>query len=350
VFQTALRVIVACLAVAALPGLAACREADSPSFQWVSPTPATENPSTPVHSPSPAARPGGPRWPVTLAAAGDVMLARSVANAITAEDPGAPFAYVRDFFAGADMAVVNLECAISDVGAPEPKAYTFRAPPLAVRALAAAGIDVVALANNHAGDYGMHALLDTLDRLDAEGIASVGAGPDEARAYGAVVVEREGVRFAFLAFAEVPVEGSGYDIEGWRAGPATPGIAWLDDERVLAAIGEARADADIVVVLFHYGQEGHRSPSSRQVTISHAAVDAGADLVIGSHPHVLQEVEEYGGGLIAYSLGNFVFDGFDEYPGGTDTAILEVTFGPEGVRSWNLVPARIGWDGLPRVE
>lgn len=340
----------ACLAVAALPAFAACSDAGSPSFHWVSPTPQSATPSTSLPEPTPTPVPGGPRWPVTLAAAGDVMLARSVANSITEEEPGAPFAYVRNLLAGADIAVVNLECAISDIGAPEPKAYTFRAPPLATKALAAAGIDVVALANNHAGDYGIVALLDTLARLDAEGIASVGAGPDDARAYGSVVVEGAGVRFAFLAFAEVPVEGSGYDIEGWRAGPGTPGIAWLDDERVLAAIAEARHDAELVVVLFHYGHEGHGSPSSRQVAISHAAIDAGADLVIGSHPHVLQEVEEYGGGLIAYSLGNFVFDGFDEYPGGTETAILEVTFGPEGVRSWKLVPATIGWDGLPRLE
>jgi poly-gamma-glutamate synthesis protein (capsule biosynthesis protein) len=278
------------------------------------------------------------------------MLARSVADFVTEDDPGAPFEHVRPLLEGADIAVVNLECAVSDVGAPEPKAYTFRAPPLAAKGLAAAGIDAVALANNHAGDYGMAALLDTLTRLDAAGVASAGAGPDDTRAYGHVVVERAGVRFAFLSFAEIPLEGSGYDIEDWRAGSGTPGIAWLDDDRALAAIAAADAEADIVVAMFHYGQEGHSSRSARQVAISHAAIDAGADLVLGTHSHVLQEVEEYGGGLIAYSLGNFVFDGFEGYPGGTESAILQVSFGPEGVESWDLVPAVIGWDGLPRLE
>lgn len=334
---------------------AACGSGDGASVRWVTPageaadTPASSSETTLPRVPeTPTAT--GPRWPVTLAAAGDVMLARSVANSVTDEDPGGPFAHVRDLLAGADIAVVNLECAVSDLGAPEPKAYTFRAPPLAAQGLAEAGIDAVALANNHAGDYGPEALLDTLARLDAAGVASAGAGLDDSRAYGHVIVERAGVRFAFLSFAEIPLEGSGYDIEDWRAGPGAPGIAWLDDDRVLTAIATARGDADVVVVLFHYGHEGHSSRSSRQVVISHAAIDAGATLVIGTHSHVLQEVEEYGSGLIAYSLGNFVFDGFDEYPGGTDSAILQVTLGPEGVQSWELVPAVIGWDGLPRVE
>ena len=127
-----------------------------------------------------------------------------------------------------------------------------------------------------------------------------------------------------------------------------PGVAWATPENVTTAVAAAREAADIVVVAFHFGAEYAATPSQSQRDIARAAIDAGASLVIGSHPHVLQEVEEYGGGLIAYSLGNFVFDGFE---GASNTsAILNVTLAPDGaILAWSLTPVQIGFDGLPTL-
>ncbi len=306
----------------------------------------TATATTPVQTPLPAATPTpAPRWPVTLAAVGDVMLARSLSGWISEEAPDGPFQHVRDLLGATDLTVANLECAISDRGRAEPKSYTFRAPPLAARGLAIAGFDVLALANNHSLDYGIDAMLDTVESLQEAGVSPVGAGRNDAEAYAHVVVEREGVRVAFLSVAEVPNE-AGYDMTLWTATAESPGIAWVDEARIAAGVARAREDADIVVVFFHFGNEGWSSPSNRQRQLARAAIDAGANLVLGTHPHVLQEVEEYGAGVIAYSLGNFVFDGFDGAP--NRSAILFVTFSADGTIAWRMEPVRIGWDGLPR--
>jgi poly-gamma-glutamate capsule biosynthesis protein CapA/YwtB (metallophosphatase superfamily) len=307
---------------------------------------AADGNASPVPTPTPTPT-RDPNWSLTIAAGGDVMLDRGVAGSISEEDPSAPFAGVRDVLAAADIALVNLECAVSDLGSPEPKAYTFRAPPLAARSVAFAGIDAVALANNHALDYGPAALLDTIDRLGAEGVAAAGAGPDLEAALRPAILERGGVRVAILSFADVPSE-AGYDMRAWEAGRGRPGIAWATPEAVRASVEAAAESADAVIVMFHYGAEYGSEPLEAQRGISRIAIDAGAVLVIGSHPHVLQEVEEYGGGLIAYSLGNFVFDGFDGRS--NETAILRVTLTPAGIGGWELLPAFIGYDGLPRLE
>lgn len=308
----------------------------SPPTATSTPTPA---PPTPTPTPS-------PRWPVTLAAVGDIMLTRSVANAITEEDPGGPFAHLGGLLAATDITIGNLETAISDRGEPEPKGYTFRSNPLAAKSLQVAGFDVVALANNHTLDYGETALFDTLEHLREAGVAAVGAGRNAAEAHDFAVIERAGLRLAVLSFAEVPNE-AGYSMEAWAADEDTPGIAWADDDDVAGAVSAATQAADRVVVMFHFGHEYATTPSGRQRHLARLAIDAGASLVVGSHPHVLQEVEEYGGGLIAYSLGNFVFDGFEGLS--NETAILLVSFEADGRLEWQIVPAQIGWDGLPRL-
>ncbi len=298
--------------------------------------------ATPAPSPTPQ-----PAWPITIAAVGDVMLARSVATAITADDPAVPFAGVRAVIEEADIALANVECAISSRGAPEPKSYTFQAPPLAARGIAEAGFDAVSLANNHALDYGIDALADTIALLGAEGVAAVGAGNDLAEALTPAMLVHEGVRVAVLGFADVPSE-AGYDMRAWEAGPSSPGIAWADPSTVTAAVAEAASATDIVVVMLHFGAEYATEPNEAQRLVARAAIDAGARLVVGHHPHVLQEVEEYGGGLIAYSMGNFVFDGFEG--SSNTTAILRVRFAEDVIEDWEMVPATIGWDGLPTLD
>lgn len=278
-----------------------------------------------------------------LVAAGDVMLDRSVGRRILSDGPEVVFAGVRDVLAGADIAVVNLESPISNSGASVAKSYTFRAPPEAVGALADAGIDVAGLANNHARDYGQEALLDTIGMLQTAGIGAAGAGATADDAHSPVILERGGTTFAFLAYVDTAAEGA-YRRETWEATEASPGVAWADVVTIRRDVEQARETADVVVVLLHAGVEYSSEPSGEQRSYAEAAIDAGAALVIGAHPHVLQPVEEYGGGLIAYSLGNFVFDGFDG--SANTTAMLEVEFEGSRIASWRLIPAEVV-DGMP---
>ncbi len=279
-----------------------------------------------------------------LAAVGDVMLARSLAWKLENEGPEAPFAAVREILAGADIAVANLECAVGVTGTPAPKAYTFQAPPVAAEALALAGIDLVSLANNHSLDYGPESLAETLALLAGQGVLSTGAGANRAAAHAPATIEREGLRIAFLAYVGVPRERGGYDPSAWAATDGAPGVAWLDIPAMQADIEAAGGSADLVVVLLHFGLEWELEPSDAQREQARAAIDAGATLVLGSGPHVLQEVEAYGDGLIAYSLGNFVFDGF--WDPANDSAILLVELTAASVAGHELVPVTIV-DGVP---
>ncbi len=150
-----------------------------------------------------------------------------------------------------------------------------------------------------------------------------------------------------MSLVDAPAEGS-FSRDGWEARTGRPGVAWADAGTVAAAVSDASAQADVVIVMLHFGNEYATTPTSKQRELAHAAIDAGALLVVGSHPHLLQEVEEYGGGLIAYSLGNFVFDGFEG--DANTTAVLRVTLGATGVASWSLLPASIDWSGLPHLD
>ena len=240
--------------------------------------------------------------------------------------------------------MANLECAIGVSGTPAPKAYTFQAPPVAAEALALAGIDLVSLANNHSLDYGPESLAETQTLLAGQGVLSVGAGRSRAAAHAPATVERAGLTIAFLAYVSVPVERGGYDPSAWAATEDAPGVAWLDIAAMQADIEAAGAHADLVVVLLHFGLEWELEPSEAQREQARAAIDAGATLVLGSGPHVLQEVETYGDGLIAYSLGNFAFDGF--WDPANDSAILLVELTAAGVAGYELVPVTIV-DGIP---
>ncbi len=274
------------------------------------------------------------------------MLARSVGDRILAEGPAVPFVGVISTLAGADLFVANLECAISDRGEPQPKGYTFRAPLAAADSLAQAGVDVVSLANNHALDYGPTGLADTMQLLSDRQIAYVGAGMNQTVARVPAVVERNGLHVAFLGYVDVPVESNGFDTRSWIATGSSLGVAWADPEHISEDVAAARALADVVVVLFHFGLESRPEVTDSQRALAQAAIDAGAALVIGSHPHVLQGYEQYGGGLIVYSLGNFVFDGFG-FPENY-SAIFTATLTGDGVADFGWVPVVVE-NGLPRL-
>ena len=320
----------------------------SPTAAPPAPTPSPTPTATPSPAPSPTPEPTPTRPParVLVAAVGDVMLGRSVGARLEAEGPEVAFAAVRNILEAADIAVANLESAVGVTGTPAPKAYTFRAPPVATEALALAGIDLVSLANNHSLDYGPGSLAETQSLLAERGILSAGAGPDRTAAHAPAVVELDGLTIAFLAYVTVPVEGggTGFDPRTWDATDESPGVAWLEVPVMVAGIEAARDKADLVVVLLHFGLEWELEPSEAQREQARAAIDAGATLVLGSHPHVLQPVEAYGDGLIAYSLGNFVFDGF--WDPANDSAILLVELTAAGVAGYEMVPVVIV-DGIP---
>lgn len=283
---------------------------------------------------------------LSVAAVGDMMFGRTIGEWVLRDGPESVFdPRIADLLSTADLAIGNLESIPSRLGEPMQKGYTFRAPPEATASLLRGGFDVVSLANNHSLDFGREALDDGLRQLARADIQTVGAGRDAHEAYAPRVLRRNGLRVAFLGFVDVPPEGSGFSRDEWVASVDRPGVAWADLETVTDGVKAATAVADIVVVLFHFGLEFDDSPSTLQRQLAHAAVDAGALLVLGSHPHVVQQVEEYGQGLIAYSLGNFVFDGFDGVA--NESAILRATLEKGRVVAWDLVPVSINQFGLP---
>lgn len=292
--------------------------------EWASPSPS----ASPTEIPA-----------ISLAAVGDIMLARTLGDRILRNEGDAIFSAVAPTLRSADIAIGNLECAIGSDGTRAPKAYTFRAPPAAAGLLQDAGFDLVSLANNHSMDYGEYTLAETMELLRANGIAAIGAGQDAYDAHVPVRFTVRGVRLAFLAYADVPKEHQGFDVRSWTAGPTSPGIAWADPESMWKDIQGVRSSVDFVIVMLHFGEEGRVEPTQEQATLAYAAIDSGADLVIGSHPHVLGSVEQYKDGWIFYSLGNFVFDGFSGIS--NDSKLLWITLSPGKLISFGSIPIRI---------
>ncbi len=240
----------------------------------------------------------------TLLFTGDIMLGRSVEKRILKEqDPLYPFVRIADVIQKADLAVANLEGPISDRGVNQGSEYSFRFEPVGtVNALNFAGFDVVSIANNHVWDWGSDALVDTVSYLQKAGIDSVGAGKDEQEANAPLIRKLGDTRIAFLSYTNLypkSLEASGDQ----------PGISRFDLEAVKKRIQVLKStEADLVVISMHWGEEYATSSNYFQKETGRALIDAGADLIIGTHPHVVQEVERYRKGYIVYSLGNFVFD------------------------------------------
>lgn len=272
--------------------------------------------------------------PFVLAAVGDVNLGDRTAEAIAAHGPDHPWARVAPILRRADIAVANLECAVSTRGlAIAGKEYTFRGAPAALRALPRAGIDAITVANNHSLDFGRQAFLDTLRTARRAGLAVAGGGPDLRAARRPVLFAAGGLRIALLGYSDVrPL--------GFDAGPGLAGAAPAFPELIEADVRAARRRADLVVVYFHWGVELAIAPDSRQRRLAETAVAAGAVVVLGAHPHVLQPVDRSDPRrLVAWSLGNFVFPAAS--PGTTATGILQIRLALDGVRGARLVPARI---------
>lgn len=239
---------------------------------------------------------------VSLLFVGDIMLSRSVGALMLEQDDWFwPFRQIASVTAEADLAFANLETTVSNRGTASGCGFCFRADPRSLQGLAVAGFDVVSVANNHIWDYGADAFVDTLMHVRAMHIDPVGGGSNLAEARAPVIREVRGTRIAYLAYTDLLPLSAGATLH-------TPGVNRYDPVRMQEDIAAARQLADVVIVSFHTGDEYHLAHNAKQERIYHAAIDAGADLVVGHHPHVVQEVEHYRGGWIAYSLGNFIFD------------------------------------------
>ncbi|HXE40455.1 MAG TPA: CapA family protein [Azonexus sp.] len=277
--------------------------------------------------------------PVTLIFAGDIMLDDGPGRLIgQGGDPLQPFADILD---AADYRIGNLECPVAESGAPlDNKIYNFRAKPRALPVLHKR-FDAVALANNHSGDYGHDAFLDTMQHLDNAGIAYFGGGRNLVEAHQPLWIERKGLKIAVLGYNE-------FKPRSFEAGANWPGIAWSEDDQVISDIRSAKAaGADLVIPFMHWGWERETTPSERQKTLARRMIDEGASLVVGGHPHVTQGAEIYQGKPIVYSLGNFVFDGFEDTPAAKRGWLLRLKLDKNGVVFWDTLAAQIDDDGTP---
>lgn len=253
---------------------------------------------------------------LTIAAVGDIMLAGTATLELVNLGYEYPFAYVGDLLRSAHIAFGNLEGPLTDRGTAHEKQYVYRASPANVApALARAGFDVVSLANNHILDYGVEGLHDTVGALEEVGIHHCGAGDTLAEARQPALLEANGVRVAVLCYSLT------YPAEFW-AGPNQPGTAFGHEDHVRADVAAARKRADVVLVSFHWGQQGSSTLRPYQRQLGHAAIEAGAAAVIGHHPHVLQGIERYRDGVILYSLGNFVFGSYSRQAQSSAIALL----------------------------
>jgi hypothetical protein len=253
---------------------------------------------------------------------------------------GNPLDGMRGELAANDANMVNLETAVGSKGTAQSKQYTFHSPPELVRRLREAGVTVVNLANNHSLDFGAESLLETIGYARDAGLQVVGAGANAADAYAPAIVSTAGGSVAFLGISQVVPAG-------WAAGPGRAGVASAYDlQATTNAVRAARSRADHVVVMIHAGIELAECPSSMQRQLAGALLDAGAEVVVGGHPHVLQGIQFGNGRLVDYSMGDFVW--YQNNPPADQTGLLSVVLAPEGAAGYGFTPARVDDNGSPQ--
>jgi len=278
---------------------------------------------------------------VSLVFAGDSVLDADAGDLIA--QGGDPFASFASYFADADIRITNLECVVATQGSAGDKMFTFRAHPRVIPVLKR-HFDAVTLANNHSGDFGPEAFAEMLGLLQSAGLAQVGGGMNLRQAHAPLVFERKGLRIAVLSYNE-------FQPRSFEANHNMPGTAWSEDERVVADIRAARRlhRADLVIPIMHWGWENEPVANARQRQLARRMVRAGADAVIGGHPHVTQDIEHYRGKPIVYSVGNFIRKE-------TDNAkqrigwVLRLDLDRRGVAAFSTRVARIDMVGIPTLD
>lgn len=262
-----------------------------------------------------------------ISISGDILLDRGVAEAIAQNGAAYPYEGVADLFSQDDITIANLECPLTIAvgGAMKEKRFVFKADPMSANTLKASGFDALMLANNHTMDYMYEGLADTMEALGSAGLLYAGAGQSR-QDIKPCFIEKNGLHIGILSYSALPLEGFVYD--GGSATIAYARAGFLDGMR--EAVAQAAAQCDFLLVYYHWGTEFRHDVSQAQIEIAHAAVDSGADAVMGTHPHVLQGRETYQGAPIYYSIGNFVFD--KQIPEGSDEAlIVQLTVNTKGI-------------------
>ncbi|MGG6314343.1 CapA family protein [Paenibacillus macerans] len=267
--------------------------------------------------------------------AGDTIFSGKVEEKLEKTGYEYPYEYVRELFQNDDLSVLNLETPVTEGGEPaENKTFVFKSPPKALGPMAKAGVDAVNLANNHILDQGVAGLNDTMKALRQYHVLYAGAGKNSKDAYAPVYIERKGIKIALFGFSRVVPE------PGWVAGANKAGVASAyAPEPALNAIRAARENADLVLVMTHWGKERTTKLEDHQQELAHAFIDAGADLVVGGHPHVMQGLENYKGKWIAYSTGNFIFTKSKD-PKTWETAVFAASCTRDGDCRLQLIPYR----------
>jgi poly-gamma-glutamate synthesis protein (capsule biosynthesis protein) len=282
---------------------------------------------------------------ITIAAVGDLLFDLGPRRLIDAHGGAAPLAKVASKLRSADLTIANLETTLSNRGVAvlgKPAHLIFNGHPKGILSLTSAGVDLVSLANNHAMDHGRIALADTIAALDKARIGHAGAGMTKAKAWAPAYVTVKGRRVAYVAATQVVPSH-------FLPSATSAGVANGHDlERLLAYVRAAHKKADIVIVSVHWGVEQSFTANGSQKHDARALIDAGADVVLSHHPHVMQGIDTYKGKLIAYSLGNFLFP--YKTVEGRKSFILKFQYGPKGVANITATPVYLGQWGRPLVQ
>jgi poly-gamma-glutamate capsule biosynthesis protein CapA/YwtB (metallophosphatase superfamily) len=326
-------------AICALLGVAACTGGRGQAASKVTTAASPPAPvATTAQTPTPSAS-----KPVTLSFAGDVHFAAKLAPLL--DHPSTALTPLVPYLGSSDLAMVNLETAITTRGTAQPKEFHFRAPPSALAAVASAGIDAVTMANNHAADYGSVGLADTLSAIATSPIPVVGIGADASAAYAPAYVDLRGTKVALLAAMQVP----DWTAAHFAAGPHSPGVATaFDPTRLAAAVRAARRKADVVVVFMHWGTEYTTCPNALQRSTATALAKAGASVIVGAHAHKLMGAGWLGDTYVDYGLGNFVW-WRRQTTVETWTGVLTLTLDGSHVSRASWLPMVVGASGLPAV-
>ena len=298
---------------------------------------------------APAQRPDDPEaGPVTLSVVGDMKLAHRAAAPMASGNGASVFAGVAKELFSSDLTLGNLETALgtsADRAEKVNKNYTFMSPPQSAGQLKAMGFDHVSLANNHTYDFGQRGILSTVDALTKAGLPFSGAGKDPQAARTPAFLEANGRRIAVLSYVNVANDDRviPFANRDWEARPDRAGVAWAHPEQVAADVQAAREQADDVLVILHAGLENRTQLNDAQRDNARAALDAGATAVLGHHAHVLQgyRVDEQDGTMVAWGLGNFVFDGYPAGAEQTESAILHLTLDDQGVTDVSFTPVSL---------
>ncbi|WP_395728765.1 CapA family protein [Nakamurella sp.] len=283
-----------------------------------------------------------PAGTITLAFAGDVNFAERTADRLAA-DPTTVFGAAAPGLAAADLTMINLETAIATGGQPEPKSFTFRAPPAALGALRDAGVDVASMANNHAADYGADGIAESLAAIRSSGFPVIGFGADHAAAAAPYRALVGGVPVTIFAASQVPDR----TLNVWTATGGTPGIASANDPQLVENVRSAAQAGETVIVFLHWGTEYLSCPDGDQQRLADQLATAGATAVIGAHAHVLQGAGwRADGTYVAYGLSNYLWwRSFGNEQ--DDNGVLTLTIADRRVVHAEFAPAHLDDTGVP---